>query len=87
MILDLGFWTASQRQFARRFYRENQIDCQLHFLDISEEVWQKRIAERNKLVTEGNVSAYYVDKGLAEKFAGIFESPGEDEIDKRIIIR
>ncbi|MBQ8122729.1 MAG: ATP-binding protein [Ruminococcus sp.] len=87
VILDLGFWTASQRQFARRFYRENHIDCQLHFLDISEEVWQRRIAERNKLVTEGKVSAYYVDKGLAEKFAGIFESPSEDEIDKRIIIR
>ncbi len=87
VILDLGSWTASQRQFARQFYRENQIDCQLHFLDISEEVWQKRIAERNKLVTEGKVSAYYVDKGLAEKFAGLFESPSEDEIDKRIIIR
>ncbi len=87
VILDWGFWKRSERDFARRFYAEKHIDCELHYLDVPDAVWKQRIAERNRRVEAGEVSAYYVDSGLAEKFAGIFEIPGDDEIDKRIIIR
>ena len=87
VILDWGFWTSAEREYARRFYSQNKVSCELHYLDISDELWKQRIAARNQLVSEGKVSAYYVDKGLEEKFAGIFQIPDESEIDKRIIIR
>ena len=87
VILDWGFWTGSEREYARRFYAENNVVCELHYLDIADSVWERRIAERNRLVETGEVSAYYVDSGLADKFAGIFEMPDNNEIDKRIIIR
>ncbi len=87
VILDWGFWTSSEREYARSFYRQHVISCELHYLDITDEIWKQRIAERNESVKNGKVSAYFVDKGLEEKFAGIFQPPDESEIDKRIIIR
>lgn len=87
VILDWGFWTKPEREYPRQFYGQNNIPCELHYLDISDELWNQRILNRNQLVKAGKVSAYYVDQGLAEKFAGIFQVPDENEIDKRIIIR
>ncbi|MBR4626723.1 MAG: ATP-binding protein [Ruminococcus sp.] len=84
VVLDWGFWTRTEREYARKFYREHGIDCELHYLDISDELWEQRVAERNRLVEAGEVSAYYIDKGLADKFAGIFEKPDENEADKTI---
>jgi len=87
VILDWGFWTSSEREYARSFYRQHGISCELHYLDITDELWKQRIAERNESVKNGKVSAYFVDKGLEEKYTGIFQPPDESEIDKRIIIR
>lgn len=87
VILDWGFWTKAEREYAKEFYGRHGIYCEFHYLDISDELWEQRISERNQLVKAGKVSAYYIDKGLAEKFAGIFQVPDENEIDKRIIIR
>ena len=87
VILDWGFWTRAEREYARNFFGENGIHCELHYLKISDELWQERIEKRNGLIAEGKVSAYYVDRGLAEKFAGIFEEPDENEIDQIIINR
>ena len=81
VILDWGFWTRAEREYARRFFGENGIHCELHYLNVSDELWRERIAKRNDLIAEGKISAYYVDNGLAEKFAGIFEEPDENEID------
>ena len=81
VVLDWGFWTRAEREYARRFFGENGIHCELHYLKVSDELWRERIAKRNCLIAEGKISAYYVDNGLAEKFAGIFEEPDENEID------
>lgn len=81
VVLDWGFWTRTEREYARDYYRKHGIHCELHYLDIIDEIWQQRIEKRNRLIEEGKISAYYVDRGLAEKFAGIFEVPDEKETD------
>jgi predicted kinase len=81
VILDWGFWTKSDRQYAREFYRASGFDCDLHYLDIPNDIWKKRIEHRNSLVLEGKTSAYYVDDNLAKKFESIFEEPSPSEID------
>ncbi len=45
----------------------------------------RRLEKRNRAVEAGTVDAYYVDAGLAAKFARIFEKPGRDEEDVRYI--
>lgn len=81
VILDWGFWMKEERDYAREFYNSRNIDCEFHYIDISDETWKVRLKKRNSEVLAEETSAYYVDDNLATKFASIFEVPGEDEID------
>lgn len=81
VIMDLGLWTKSERQEARDFYNSRKIANEIHYMDISDEEWKKRIEKRNRDIAENKVSAYYVDEGLAEKVSEIFEKPGKSEVD------
>ncbi len=81
IVLDWGFWTRKEREFAKDFYKSRGIDCELHYIDISDDVCKARIEKRNKAVLTDKTSAYYVDENLLDKFNSIFEAPSEDEID------
>lgn len=81
VILDCGFWTKEHRNYTKNFYRQHGILCELHYIDINDEVWQARLEKRNKAVSMGQVNAYYVDKALTEKFASGFEPLSDDEVD------
>lgn len=81
VILDWGFWTKAERQYARDFYASHGIRTELHYIEISDEEWQIRINMRNYELQSGKISAYYVDEGLAEKSSSIFEPPEKHECD------
>ncbi len=87
VILDWGFWTKRKRAEAREFYAARNIEYEFHYIDISEEVWKERIAQRNRSVLNGEISAYIVDSGLEAKFESLFEPPDEDEIDVWISLK
>jgi len=81
VVLDWGFWTRKEREFTKDFYKSRGIDCELHYIDISDETWKARIELINKAVITDKTSAYYVDENLLAKCNSIFEAPSEDEID------
>lgn len=81
VVLDWGFWTRKEREFTKNFYKSRDIDCELHYIDINDDVWKARISQRNEDVLTDKTSAYYVDENLLAKFNSIFEAPSEDEID------
>ncbi len=81
VILDWGFWQKEERNFAKNFYKNHGINYEMHYTDISDEQWKRNIDKRNKLITEGKTSAYFVDENLANKFNKLFEIPSKDEID------
>ena len=81
VVLDWGFWTKAERESAKGFYKSRNIECELYYIDISDEVWKSRLHKRNNAVLANETSAYYVDDNLAIKFVSIFEVPSEDEID------
>ncbi len=84
VIIDNGLWKADERMYAKNFFAANGIDCELHYIDTSEEERKKRIEKRNFAVKAGECSAYYVDEGLSRKLDGAFETPLECECDKII---
>lgn len=86
VILDWGFWTKASRAEARAFFDERGIPYTFVYLDVSEDVHRERIAKRNAAVKAGEILAYYVDEGLAAKFASMFEEPEDWEIDARITV-
>lgn len=81
LVLDWGFWTKAERKSVKEFYESRGIECELHYIVISDETWKYRLNKRNIAVLAEETNAYYVDDNLAVKFASIFEVPGEDEID------
>ena len=81
VVLDWGFWTKAERESVKEFYKSRNIECELHYIDISDKVWKSRLHKRNNAVLANETSAYYVDDNLAAKFASIFEMPSEDEVD------
>lgn len=81
VVLDWGFWTKTERDFAKQFYGSRGIEYEFHYISINDEEWYRRLEKRNKDVLEKKSDAYYVDEELAEKFKSIFEIPGKEEID------
>ncbi len=84
VILDWGFWTKQSRAEVRQYFAQRQISTQLHYIDVPEDTWLKRIAKRNAAVQRGEVEAYFVDEGLLRKLLGRFEAPSADEVDVHI---
>ena len=81
VVLDWGFWTKTARYAAKEFYRSRNIECELHYLDVNDAVWQARINQRNQSVMAGKTTAYIVDSALAAKFEAKFETPAKEEVD------
>lgn len=81
VILDWGPWTKEGRADAKAYFTARNIECECHYIDISDELWQERIHKRNRAVLAGETLAYYVDDNLAAKFAARFERPSREEID------
>ncbi len=81
VILDWGFWTKQSRNEIRQYFAQRQIPTQLHYLDVADDIWYKRIAKRNAAVQRGEVQAYLVDEGLLQKLLNRFEIPSADEVD------
>ena len=78
VVLDWGGWTQAWREEVLSFFRGRGIPCELHYLDIANAEWQRRIEKRNG---EGAPGAYYVDEGLLRKCLERFEAPLRDQVD------
>lgn len=81
VVYDVGLWTRRERDEARKFFRENGVKCEIHYITVPQEEWYRRIEKRNAAVKLGKCAAYYVDEGLARKCLDIFEPPESNEID------
>jgi predicted kinase len=82
VIYERGLWSKEERNKIKQFFKENNIETELHYVHVSDENWKKQIEERNKKVEEGNGgSDFYLDEGLMKKLVSMFEEPTEDEVD------
>ncbi len=81
VVLDWGFWTKEERTYARNFYKSRNVECEFHYIDVSDEIWKQRLIKRNAAVLKNETCAYYIDENIAKKFSDIFEKPEQGEID------
>lgn len=81
VILDWGFWTKEWRMEADQFCRQNGMDYEWHYMDVSDLQWKRNIAGRNKAILAGETTGYIVDDGLMQKLLSRFEPPEKTEID------
>ncbi len=81
VVLDWGFWTKTERDFAKDFYKSHGIECELHYIEISDDTWKYRLNKRNNEILENKTKAYYLEYNRAWEFASMFEKPEPNEID------
>lgn len=81
VILDWGFWKTADRQAAREMYARDGIEQEWHYIDVSDEQWERNIAKRNADVTAGLSDDYFLDEGLRAKLLANFETPERGEMD------
>ncbi len=82
VILDWGFWTKKERDLTRKYFNEQNIATEFHYINVDEKTWLKNIEERNNNVVAGKSgSNYYLDEGLKNKLLSMWEEPNKAEID------
>lgn len=81
VILDWGFWSAESRRTVREFFAERGFNTELHYIELTDSEWRRRIDKRN---STPNSEAYFVDSAIIEKCEGIFQPPDDSEIDVKI---
>lgn len=81
VILGWGFWSAESRRSAREFFSARGLATELHYIELTDSEWRRRIDKRNSTADSG---AYYVDETLAQKCESIFQPPDDSEIDVKI---
>ena len=82
VIFERGLWSSKDRKSIRDYYKENGVECEIHYVCVDDETWKQNIEERNKKVLERNgCSNFYLDEGLMKKLESKWEEPTEDEYD------
>ena len=82
VILEWGFWSKKDRDDLNAYLKARQIPCEWHYIEVSDEIWNKHIEERNQRVLEGKGgSDYRVGNTLRKKLQTRWEDPTRDEID------
>jgi len=84
-ILDLGLSKMQHREKFRKFAKEKNIACKLHFLDIPKEIRMKRVLDRNS--QKGETFEFEVSKSDFEFMEGWFERPSKIELINSVLIK
>ena len=87
VIFERGLWSREDRKVIRDYYKENGVECEIHYVYVDDETWKQNIEERNKIILEGNGgSDFYLDEGLMKKLESKWEKPTEEEYDVIYIV-
>ncbi|MBQ4074246.1 MAG: ATP-binding protein [Clostridia bacterium] len=85
VILDWGFWWADNRKAVSDQARAAGCDFEWHYVDVSDERWEKNILERNEKILRGETKDYFLDEGLKQKCLSLFDVPKREEMDRWIV--
>ncbi len=82
VIFERGLWSKEEREKIVRYYKENGIECELHYVCVDDKTWKQNIIERNEMIMAGKGgSDFYLDEGLMKKLEAMWEEPQKEEID------
>lgn len=82
VIYERGLWNREERESVKQFFKDNEIETELHYVFVKDDIWKKQIEGRNKRIEEGNGgSDFYLDEGLMKKLILNFEEPSKNEVD------
>ena len=84
VIFDFGYWTKSERLYAKEYFSDKGIDIEVHYLKTSDSQRFKWLDHRNRSLAEATSRVYIIENNLRETLDKKFEDPTEDEVHKII---
>ena len=81
VIYERGLWTRAQRREIKDYFIKSGVECELHYVRVSDERWEENIKKRNRAVLEAPGPDFYVTEGLKQKLLSLWEEPEEGEVD------
>ena len=48
VIYERGLWSKEEREKIVKYYKDRNVECEVHYISVDDETWKKNIAERNK---------------------------------------
>lgn len=81
VVFDWGFWTKEERSATKEFFKDRNIECELHYVAVSDEKWEQQLNKRNNQILNNEVKAYALSLERASFFASLFNEPDGNEID------
>ena len=84
-ILDVGLSKFLHREKYRKFAKENNINIQFHFLNVSKEIRKERVLKRN--IEKGATFEFEVSEANFEFMENWFETPTKEELQSAIITK
>lgn len=84
-ILDVGLSKFLHREKYRKFAKENNINIQFHFLNVSKEIRKERVLKRN--IEKGATFEFEVSDANFEFMENWFETPTKEELQSAIITK
>lgn len=88
VILDWGFWSKEERLEITKYFKNNNVKVEWHYINVDDDTWYNNINRRNSKVLDGQAEGeFYVDEGLLNKLLSKFEEPLLEEIDVNYILK
>ena len=82
VIFERGLWSSESRKEIREYYKNMNVECEIHYVCVDDDTWKQNIIERNNRIDEGKGgSDFYLDEGLLKKLESKWEEPSREEID------
>lgn len=86
VVFERGLWSSKDRKELREYYKNNGVDCEIHYVCVDDDTWKQNIAERNQRVLDGNGgSDFYLDEGLMKKLESKWEEPTVQELEHTLV--
>ena len=90
-LIKSGVFDNKNADFAKQFFKNHNIQTELHYIDVPYEKWQQNLEKRNARILQEEAqknpkefsvpSDYFIDQNIAAKFHQLFEVPTPDEVD------
>ncbi len=89
VIIDFGYWSRTEREEAKEYFKRRGIPAELHYIRIPEEKRLKQLESRNarllsELKTRRPGRVYIIEEALRQRLDQKFEEPSDQEVDALI---
>ena len=79
VVLDFGFWSKADRIETKKYFSDQGIATELHYINTADVQIKQHLQMRNQEIKSGNTKAYYIDEEMRKLFDSKFEEPTDEE--------